>query len=180
AERRTEILAGEAIGDVGGKEAHPVAAIIGLALEFEAEEALLRHQLDHRIGQLDLAAGSRILRGDAIEDLRLQDITAGNDEIGRRIFELRLFDHAVNAKAAAEGGADLDHAVAADLVARHLLDGNDIAPGIGIDLHHLLETTWFGMDQHVRQEQREWLVADQLAGAPYGMADAQRLLLAGP
>src|SRR5262245_45864281 len=60
AEGGAEVLAGQAIGDIGGEEADLVAAIIGLAFEFQAEEAVLRHQLDHRVGQLDLAAGAGV------------------------------------------------------------------------------------------------------------------------
>src|SRR5689334_13066033 len=178
-EGRTEVLAGKPVGDIGGKETHAIAAIIGLALEFEAEEAVLSHQLDHRVGQLDLAAGAGVLRGDAVEDLRLQDIAAGNDQIGRSVLKPRLLDHAVDAEAAAEGRADLDHAIAADLVGRHLLDGDDIAAGVGVNLHHLLEAAGPGVDQHVGQEQGERLVADELAGTPDGVTEPQRLLLAG-
>src|SRR5262245_41818026 len=65
------------------------------------------------------------------------------------------------------------------MVARHLLDGDDIAAGVGIDLHHLLEAARLGMDQHIGQKQGEGLVADELAGTPDGVAEPERLLLAG-
>src|SRR5512145_2574578 len=81
AEGRAEVVASQSIGDIGGEKPDPVAAIIGLAVEFEAEEAVLRHQLDHRVGQLNLAAGAGMLGGDPVEDLRLQNIATGNDEI---------------------------------------------------------------------------------------------------
>src|SRR4029453_18740334 len=178
-EGRAEVLAGKAVCDIGRKKAPPIAAIIGLALEFEAKEAVFGHELDHRIGKLDLTAGAGVLRGDAVEYLRLQDITAGNDQIGGSLFKLRLLDHAVDAEAATEGGADLDPAIPADLVGRHLLDGDDIAAGVGIDLHHLLEAAGPGVDQHVGQKQGEGLAADELAGTPDGVTEPQRLLLAG-
>ena len=64
-------------------------------------------------------------------------------------------------------------------VHRHFLDGDDVAAGLLIGLHHLLEDARDALEQHVGQQQREGLVADQLAGAPDGVAEAQRLLLAG-
>jgi hypothetical protein len=49
--------------------------------------------------------------------------------------------------------------------------------GAGVD--HLGEATALGLDQHVGQEQRERLAADELAGAPHRMPEAERQLLAG-
>ena len=54
-----------------------------------------------------------------------------------------------------------------------------LPPSRVIDVHHLPETAGLRMDQHVGQEQGEGLVADHFAGAPHGVAKAQRLLLAG-
>src|SRR5687768_17766238 len=91
-EGERKIVAIEAIGDIGGEEADLVAAIIGPAGEFEAGEFLPRQQADHRIGDLDLAARTRLLFLDLGEDLGLQDIAARDDEIGRCRFALRLLD----------------------------------------------------------------------------------------
>ena len=48
---------------------------------------------------------------------------------------------------------------------------------VGVD--HLLEAARLVLHQHVGQQQRERLVADQLARAPHRVAEAERRLLAG-
>ena len=42
-----------------------------------------------------------------------------------------------------------------------------------------MRTPGRGLEQHVGQQQREGLVADELAGAPHRVAEPERLLLAG-
>ena len=77
--------------------------------------------------------------------------------------------------------ADADHAVHVDAIARHFLDRDDVGVllerAIGVD--HLREAAGLVLHQHVRQQQRERLVADQFARAPHRVAQAQRRLLAG-
>src|SRR5882672_5795659 len=71
-------------GDVGAQETRLRAAIMPLALEFDAVEALgLRHPY-HRIGKLDLAAGAALQGLQDLEDFRLQDVAAGDRKIRRR------------------------------------------------------------------------------------------------
>src|SRR5258708_31302786 len=65
-------------GDVGAEETRLGAAIMPLALELDAVEGLRFRQADHRIGELDLAAGAALLRLQDFEDLRLQDVAPGN------------------------------------------------------------------------------------------------------
>ena len=68
-----------------------------------------------------------------------------------------------------------------DAVGRHLLYCKDIGVVVevlgGVD--HLGEAAALMLHQHVGQEQRERLVADQFARAPDRMAEAERRLLAG-
>src|SRR5689334_5496117 len=61
AERRREVGALQRIGDIGGEEADLGAAIEAAALELQAGERLSLGELDHRIGDLDLAAGAAFL-----------------------------------------------------------------------------------------------------------------------
>src|SRR6266404_1195825 len=70
-------------GDVGAEETRLGAAIMPLALELDAVEALRFRQADHRIGKLDLAAGAALLRLQDLEDFRLQDVAPGNRKIRR-------------------------------------------------------------------------------------------------
>src|SRR5437879_3972521 len=64
--------------DVGAEETRLRAAIMPLALELDAVEALHFRKADHRIGKLDLAAGAALQRLQDFEDFRLQDVAPGN------------------------------------------------------------------------------------------------------
>ena len=83
-ECRRDVVARERIGDVGGEEADLRAAVEAAAFELQAVERLLLGEPDHRVGELDLAAGAALLGRQDVEDLRLQDVAAGDDEVGRR------------------------------------------------------------------------------------------------
>ena len=115
------------------------------------------------------------------EDFRLQDIAAGEDEIGRRAADRRLLDHAGDREHLALALADADDAVLIDALVRHFLDGDDIGVfgQFARRLDHLRQAALLVLHQHVRQQQRERLVADQFARAPHRVAEAERLLLAG-
>src|SRR5262249_27568731 len=74
----------ERVGDVRREKADLRTAVIALAFELQAIERLLLGELDHRVGQLDLAAGATVLRRQDGEDFGLQDVAAGDDEVRRR------------------------------------------------------------------------------------------------
>ena len=95
------------------------------------------------------------------------------------VFLLGLLHHVGDGKALVRAFAASHDAVFGHLVHRHFLDGDDVAAGLLIGLHHLLEDARDALEQHVGEQEREGLVADQLAGAPDGVAEAQRFLLAG-
>ena len=175
-----DVGARQRVGDVGGEEADLGAAVEALAFEFQAVERLLLGKLDHRVGELDFAAGAALLRRQDVEDLRLQDVAAGDDEVRRRLRARRLFHHLGDAEQLALLLADADDAVHVDALVRHFLDRDDVGvgaePARGVD--HLGEAAALVLDQHVGQQQRERLVPDQFARAPHGVAEAERLLLA--
>src|SRR5437868_15392907 len=79
-----QIGARHAEGDVGAQEAGFRAAVMPLAFEFHAVELLRFGETDHGIGELDFAAGAALLRLQYLEDLRLEDVAAGDREIRRR------------------------------------------------------------------------------------------------
>ena len=54
-----------------------------------------------------------------------------------------------------------------------------LPPVLLVKLHHLRHAALLRLHDHVGQQKRERLVADQFPGAPHRMAQAQRLLLAG-
>ena len=59
------------------------------------------------------------------------------------------------------------------------LHRDDVAAGLLVELDHLLHAALLRLHDHVGQQQRERLVADQVARAPDGVAEAERHLLAG-
>src|SRR5262245_8763588 len=67
-----QVGARQRISHVGGEKADLGAAVEALAVELEAVERLPLGELDHRVGELDLAAGASILRGENPEDFGLQ------------------------------------------------------------------------------------------------------------
>ena len=72
-----------------------------------------------------------------------------------------------------------DDAVFAGLGRIAFLDRDDVAAGLVVEFDHVLQAAAARHGDHVGQEQREGLFADEFARAPYGMAEAQRLLLPG-
>ena len=76
-QRGAEVVTGERVGGIGGEEADLGAAVETLAVEFEAVERLRLGELDHGVGELYFAPGAALLRGQEVENLRLQDVTAG-------------------------------------------------------------------------------------------------------
>src|ERR1700726_5250493 len=77
----TQISARHAEGDVGAEEAGLGAAIVALAFELDAVETLGFCQPNHRIGELDLAAGAALLGFQDLEDFRLQDVASGDRQV---------------------------------------------------------------------------------------------------
>src|SRR5215208_677267 len=169
----------QTIGDIGHEKTDLVAAVVSGAAKFQPEEGLLVHELDHGVGNLDLATGTFALPLDPGKNLGLKNVTARNDQIGRGRLTLGLFDHARDLERIADVLAAADDTVAMHLVPRHLLNRDDVAARLGINIHHLPEAARLTVDQHVGQQQSEWLFTHDRARAPNGMAKPQRLLLAG-
>src|SRR6478672_9462238 len=72
AEFRRDVVAIERVGDVGGEESDLRAAVVGAPVELVAVERRGLHQRDHRVGELDLAAGALLLMLQDAENFRLQ------------------------------------------------------------------------------------------------------------
>src|SRR3954449_9988716 len=76
-----KVVARHAVGDVGAQEAGFRTAIVPLALELHAVEALRFGEGLHRIGELDLVARAALLGLQDLEDFRLQDVAPGDREV---------------------------------------------------------------------------------------------------
>src|SRR4029453_16706004 len=111
------------------------------------------------------------------EDIRLQDVAPADVEVGRRICGLWFLDHASNARYLRGFVLDADDAVKVGLILRHRRDGDVIAAVESVGLHHVAQA-WAGAEvEHVGKQQRKWLLADDLARAPYRVAKPMRGLL---
>ena len=61
----------------------------------------------------------------------------------------------------------------------NFLHRDDVAAGLFVNIDHLLQAAGPALNEHVGQQKGEGLFAGELAGAPYGVAQAFGLLLAG-
>src|SRR5260221_1898849 len=172
------VLARQGECDVRLQEADLVAAIEALPGEAQTvERAMAADQLDQPIGKLDLAAGATAEALEMIEDLRLQDIASDDAEGRRRLLGGWLFHKPPHGGEAPIIGGDVEHAVPRGVLARHIHDSHDVAAGLLVDIDHLLEAGHVGEEEIVGEDDGEGLIADELARAPDGVAEAERLLL---
>ena len=77
--------------------------------------------------------------------------------------------------------ADTDNAILMSFGGWNLFDRNDIAAVLLVSGHALgkaASAVGSGPGDHIRQQDREGLVADDFARAPDGVAEAERRLLA--
>src|SRR6185437_16056811 len=181
AQRRSDVVALQRIGDVGGEESDLGPAVEAAALELQTVKGLRLRKLHHRVRKLDFAARAGRLFRQHLENLRLQDVAPGDAEVGWRFGRLRLFDHLRDREGLAFGRPDADDAIHVHAVGRHFFHRDDVGVvfelGCGVD--HLRDAAARILHQHVRQQQRERLIADQFACAPHRMTETERRLLAG-
>src|SRR5829696_10539946 len=136
----------QTIGDIGHEETNLVAAVIGGAAKFQPIKGLLVHELDHGVGDLDLAAGTFALLLDPGKNLGLKNIAARDYQIGRCRLTLGLFDHARDLEGVPDILASADDAVAMHLIPGHLLNRDDVAAGPVVNVHHLPEAAGPAVD----------------------------------
>ena len=113
AQRRRDVGAVERIGDVGGEEADLRAAVeaLGPRTSVRRTAASSASAIIASVSWISPPA-PRLLRRQDVEDLRLQDVAAGDDEVRRRLLARRLLHHLGDREHLALGLADADHAVA--------------------------------------------------------------------
>src|SRR5215468_9410444 len=92
-QRWGDVVALQSVGDVGGKKADLAAAVETAAFEFEPVERLLPGETDHSVRELDLTASATGLVGQNFENLRLQDVPAGDNEVRGGLIARRFLDH---------------------------------------------------------------------------------------
>ena len=74
-----------------------------------------------------------------IEDFGLQDVTADDGQGRGGFFRRGFFDEALDRNALAAGAAGVDNAVFHGVLAFDILDGDDIAAMLVVNIHHLLQ-----------------------------------------
>src|SRR5690606_25870256 len=127
--------------DIGGKEADLAAAVEDATLIFHPGEGLALDQHLHGVGDLDFAAGALPLLAENGEDLGLEDVAAGDEQVGGRFADLGLFDHAGNLEAVVGAFAARHDAIARDVLGVDFLDADDVAARDLVGVDHLPEDT---------------------------------------
>src|ERR1700722_6552848 len=177
-----KVAAVEREREVGGEKPEPGAAVEGPTVESRAMKGLGAGELDHAVGQLNLAARALFDRFEDLKNLRLENIASRNDEIGGRGPLLRLFDHFGDLEGRAMVGADPDNSVLMGFGGRNLFDRDDVAavPFICRDaLGKAAPAARSASGDHVREQDRERFRTHEFARAPDGVPEAERRLLAG-
>src|SRR5438045_2964358 len=123
-ERGRQLLARQTVGDIRQQEADLRPAVVDRAVEAYGVERLAARQFDHRVGDLDLVAGAALAALEDGEDLRLQDVAAGDVQVGGRRSWLWLLDHAGDTRYLRVPVFDANDAVEVGLVLGHRRDGD--------------------------------------------------------
>lgn len=104
-------------------------------------EASFPGECEHRIGQLDFAAGALFALLENAENIGLEDVAAGDIEIRGRGPLRRFLDHAGDLECVAVIFADGNDTVFVRLFGRDLLDGDDVAAMLLVSRDTLGEAT---------------------------------------
>ncbi|PAV92452.1 hypothetical protein WR25_18433 [Diploscapter pachys] len=137
----------------------------------EAVERLLADQLRHGVGQLDLAPRTLFLALEDAHHFRLQNVAAGDHQVRRRGALCRFFDQRRDLGQPPVYFARRDDAIFVRLAVGHFQRTDDIAADLVIGRDHLGDEARRADHQFVGQQNRERLVADDLARAPDSVAE---------
>jgi len=160
------------------KKAHLIPAIVTNALEAHAMERMRANHLGHGIGELDLAARTRIEVGEVAEYFGQQHITADDRKGGRCDFGIWFFDEPLYSHERTILAGDIENSITVRLLARHFLHGHDIAARFPVGVQELGEARRTAVNEVIRQDDGERLLAHEMTGAPDGVTETLRFLLA--
>ncbi len=165
----------------GFQEAFLAAAVIALAFVAERIDGFAGHEARDGVGELDLAAHALRLVADLVEHAGREDVAAGHAHARGCIFGGRFLDDALDADQRAASGLAGHDAVAAHLVLRHFLHGQQRAALLAEGGRHLRhDGLAAGEADHevVCEQHGEGFAAHERLGAKHGMAQAQGARLA--
>src|SRR5260221_3279559 len=153
------------------------ATVVALAADVHGQHALPREQRADCVRQLDFAAAPRLGRREQLENRRCQHIAPDHGQRRGRILGRGLLHDGADRRDLGFRFGRTDDAVAAGLLARHLLHAQQRAAFLFEAPGHTDERGRLRVDQIVGQQHREGLVADHRLRAQHGMAQAERLRL---
>ncbi len=132
----------------------------------------------HRIGELHFVASAAFHQRQEFHHFWQQDVTANDGEVGGGVLGCWFFNQTFDLDLVAFGVADIKNAVAVGLLTWDFGDRDHVAAGAVIDISELLQAGGLAEHEVVRQQDGKRVLADEGAGAPDGMAEAERDLLA--
>ena len=136
------------------------------------------HEQAQAVGNLNFAgfAGRGLFQD--IENFGRERVSPDDAQVRRRVCKLRLFDDAAKLIHAVVDLIPVDDAVAFDILAGNLFDGDDRSAVLMERIDELLGYRRLTCDHIVREEEDERLIADDVACGKNGIADATLFLLA--
>ena len=146
-------------------------------LEAQAVEGHIADRSRHGVGQLDFAARARLMRVERRQHRGIEHIAPDNGERRGGVRRGRLLHKAPDRGEPSVIFHNVQHAVAAGFLPRHVHDRDDIAAMLAVDVEKLAEAGPLREHEVVRQEHGEGCGAHDMARAPDRMAEAERRLL---
>lgn len=140
-------------------------------------ELLVADHRCHRVGRLDFASRAFFLPIEHAHHVGLQDVSARNDQVRRRVRDRWLFDQVLHLGERAVARAGRDDAIARHSFVLHFEHRYQIAADLLLGIDHLLHAARRAVHELVGQDDRNGLVADDSARATDRVSQAQRLLL---
>lgn len=135
----------------------------------------------HGVGKLDFSALARFDAGQVAHVRRAEDVAADDTEIAGGFFRFRFLDKAADGDAVTIAAADgVNNAVVSGAFGRHLFGHHDALAGFFVHADHLGETIAVVTAHDVIWQQHgEGIISGNSVTAPDGVAETERLTLAG-
>ena len=183
AEGFAQVVAFEGEFDGGLQKALLVARVVTLAFELVAVDGPAAQHVLQAVGQLNLAATAGFDGLERGEDLRRQNVTPDDGEVGGSVGGLGFLHQVADAvepvAAAVVGdGLGIHHAIGGNVLARDFHQRQHRRGIKLVDVQQLPQAGGFGVDDVVGKNDGEGFLADQFVRPQDGVAQTERLFLA--
>src|SRR5581483_7591814 len=155
------------------EEVDLLAEVVAARLERVAAHRLRLEQQADGVGQLQLAAGAGRDAVEGVEDLRREDVTADDRQVGGGVLRLGLLDDRPDADEVLLHQLRGHTAVVPDVLSRYLEDGHHRAPVALVDVEHRPQQLRVVDHDVVAEEDGERFRAHVLAGHRHGVAQPE-------